>query len=80
VELLLHWRDESIATPTGRHNIPWHLRLVLQSTACRPNAATQGIIRDKLVRPQAREQLVAGDDAVTMRHEIGEYIEDLWPQ
>jgi hypothetical protein len=52
----------------------------LQGAACRPNTAAQSIVRDKLVRPQALEQLVAGDDAVAMPYEIGEDVEDLQPQ
>jgi hypothetical protein len=51
--------------------------MILQGAACRPNAAAQGIVRDELLRPQAREQLVARDDAIALRHEIGEDIKDL---
>ena len=79
MELLLHQCDEAIATPTGRRDIPWRRRLVLQGAACRPNAATQSIIRDKLVWPQA-QKLVAGDDAGRDAPEIGEDIEDLRSQ
>jgi hypothetical protein len=80
VRLLLHWCDEAIATSTGRRKIPGRLGTILQGTACRPNAAAQGILRDKLVGPQAGEQLIVGDDAVALRHEIGEDIEDLRAQ
>jgi hypothetical protein len=80
VRLFLHRRGETIATPTGGRNIPWRFGRILQGAACRPNTAAQSIVRDKLVRPQALEQLVAGDDAVAMPYEIGEDVEDLRPQ
>ena len=80
VGLLLHRRDEAIATSARRRDILWRLGMVLQGAACRPNAAAQGIIGDELPGPQAREQLVAGDDTVALRHEIGEHIEDLRSQ
>jgi hypothetical protein len=77
VGLLPHWGDETVSTPTDSGDIPWRLGRVLQGAACGPNTAAQGVVRDELVRPQALEQLVAGDDAVAMQHEIGEDIEDL---
>ncbi len=80
MELFLHRRDETIPTPTGRRDIPWRLETVLQGATCRSNTAAQGIIRDELARPQALEQLVAGNDAVAMPQEIGENIEDLRAQ
>jgi hypothetical protein len=80
VGLFLHWRNETIPPPTGRGDIPWRLGTVLQGMAGGSNTAAQGIVRDELVRPQALEELIAGDDAVAMRQEIGQDIKDLRSQ
>jgi hypothetical protein len=78
--LLLHWRDETISTPTDSRDIPRRLGRILQGATSRPNTAAQGVVSDELVRPQALEQLVAGDDTVAMCQEVGEDIEDLRSQ
>jgi hypothetical protein len=80
VGLLLHRRDKTIPTPTDSRDISRRLGTVLKDTACCPNTAAQGIVSDELVRPQALEQLIAGDNAVAMRQKIDEDIEDLRPQ
>jgi hypothetical protein len=66
--------------PAGHHDILWRLGTVLKGTAWGSNTSAQGIVIDKLIRPQALEQLVAGDEAVAMRYEIGKGIEGVRSQ
>ena len=53
---------------------------VAEGPAHHPNAALQRIIADKLPRPQPLEQLLLGDHAVVVLHEIDEHVEHLGAQ
>ena len=55
--------------PVSRHRL-----------ARRPDAGVQRRLADELLGPQLLQQLLLGDEALTLLDEVGQHIEHLWLQ
>jgi hypothetical protein len=78
--MLLDFRHEPKATPVECVDDPLGLPRIAHRLARRPDAGVQRGLADELLGHQLLQQLLLGDEALTMRDEVGQYIEDLGPE
>lgn len=69
--------DKAIALPMQGLNHALLTPVVINGQPCRPEAAGQRPIADKLVRPQMLVKLLPGNHAVVMLHQIDKHLKDL---
>ena len=72
--------DKAIATAAERFDDALLPSAVPSSFAGGCHMLVDGAIADAVRRPEVRNQFLLGDDAITMRHEVGEHIEHLGSQ
>jgi hypothetical protein len=75
--VLLDGGNKTITAPMHRLDQALFAATVAQSTSRRPEPLREGALTDTLVGPELFQELVFGDNAIAMLHEVDEHVEAL---